>query len=73
MKIPMCDSAVQWSFEKLGTGSDASCVSKVTATDCQIDNVAYKGACSSAPSGTCPTELQALISSLIQLSRRFKN
>ena len=70
----MCDSQVQWAFEKLGTGSDASCVSKVTGKSCDIDSAKYKGVCSNAPSATCPNRLMALINAWIQLSkiRRFR-
>ena len=67
--IEMCDSAVQWEFEKLGTGSDASCVSKVTGTDCGIISGEYKGVCCQAPSATCPNDLKALINASIQFSK----
>ena len=72
MAIAMCDSAIQWTFEKLGTGSDATCVSQATPTDCQITNSGtYTGECSGAPTGTCPTELQALINAWMKLRHRF--
>ena len=67
--IGMCDSAVQWSFEKLGDGSDAKCVSKETAATCTIQSAKYNGACSGAPSANCPNDLAALINAWIELRR----
>ena len=72
--ISMCNSQVQWAIEKLGDGSDASCVSKVTGKACDIKSAKYKGVCSKAPSAKCPNKLMALINAWIQLSksRRFR-
>ena len=71
----MCDSAVQWAFEKfgeLGAGSDASCISKDTAAECTITSAKYNGACSDAPSDIWPNDLAALINAWIKLHRRLQ-
>ena len=68
--IEMCDSAVQWRFEKLGAGLDTSCVSKDTKTDCKIFSAEYEGVCSNAYSATCPNDLKPLLIAWIQFSKR---
>ena len=65
--IGMCDSAVQWAFDKLGYGSDASCVAKQTKAVCTIKSTKYNGVCSRAPSAQCPNKLAALINDWIKL------
>ena len=68
----MCDSAVQWAFEKLGDGSDDSCVSEDTVAECAMKTAEYDGACSGAKYAKCPNDLAALINAWIKLRRRLQ-
>ena len=68
MAVKVCDSGVQWRWEKGESGiRPLNCKYKITKRECNVDSP--KIACSNAKSGVCPNKLQALISAWIQMRK----
>ena len=67
----VCDSKIQWSWEKGQDGNSNPCKHVRTASACNIKQPAI--ACNAASHGTCPNKLRALINAWIQLGKTGRN